>query len=250
MVVKPPSSATSRGEIPSRCSSVTVCGSRVFSPGLPTCDAAGRIRSAGAALGVRGDLRDLRDVSELVGLAELALADRPGVGIGERDQPVGDLLAANTLPDLVGDLLAAVGELVELGGRPELGLRAASAGLALAVAARRRASLTDCSSSCPVCSVSASTSAFASPERRRIVLEVARSLRPIERERSRTVVLAAPIFEASLRPSRASERTPCDARPAVGYLMSASITVESILIARALKRRSRTAASINALVAR
>ena len=52
-----------------------------------------------------------------------------------------------------------------------------------------------------------------------------------------------------MRPSRASERTPCEARPAsVGYLMSASTTVESILTARARKRRSRTAASISSLV--
>ena len=38
-------------------------------------------QSACAALGVRRDLGDLRDVAELVGLAELALADRPRVGV-------------------------------------------------------------------------------------------------------------------------------------------------------------------------
>jgi len=42
--VNPPSSATSRGESPSCLSSLMVCGSSVFSPGLPGSDAAGRIR--------------------------------------------------------------------------------------------------------------------------------------------------------------------------------------------------------------
>jgi hypothetical protein len=41
--VKPPSSATSLGDSPSRCSSVTVCGSNWFSTGLPGSEAAGRI---------------------------------------------------------------------------------------------------------------------------------------------------------------------------------------------------------------
>jgi len=62
-----------------------------------------------------------------LGLAELALADRAGIRIGERDQAVGDLLAANALDDLLGDLFAAIGELVEPGGCPQLGLRAAPA---------------------------------------------------------------------------------------------------------------------------
>ena len=78
---------------------------------------------------------------------------------------------------------------------------------------------------------------------------MARSLRPIERERSRTRILVSPSLAASLRPSLASALTPCEAKPAsVGYLMSASITVKSILTARARKRRSQTAASINVLV--
>jgi len=42
--VNPPSSATSRGASPSALSSLTVCGSSVFSPGLPGSDAAGKIR--------------------------------------------------------------------------------------------------------------------------------------------------------------------------------------------------------------
>jgi hypothetical protein len=56
-------------------------------------------------------------------------------------------------------------------------------------------------------------------------------------------------FAVSLRPSRASAFTPCAASPAsVGYVMSASITVESILTARQRKRRSRTAAQISSRV--
>jgi hypothetical protein len=66
----------------------------------------------------------------------------------------------------------------------------------------------------PVCAVSASTSAFASPERRRIERVNARSLRPIDRDRSLTAVRFSLIFTASLRPSRASARTPAPASPA------------------------------------
>jgi hypothetical protein len=46
---------------------------------------------AGARAGVLGHLADLSDVPELGRLAELALADRPRIRIGDRHQPVGDL---------------------------------------------------------------------------------------------------------------------------------------------------------------
>ena len=64
--------------------------------GLP--GAAGRRQDEppGAPAGVLGHLADLGDVAELVRLAELALADRPRVGVGDRDEPVGDLLAARS----------------------------------------------------------------------------------------------------------------------------------------------------------
>jgi len=121
--------------------------------------------------------------------------------------------------------------------------------LALALAAIRLASLTVRCSSAPVCSVSSSTSALASPERRRIVREIARSLRPIERERSLTAVFGSPTLAASFLPARASARTPCAARPAsVRYLTSASITVALILAARGRKRCSRLALAISSLV--
>jgi hypothetical protein len=102
------------------------------------------------------------------------------------------------------------------------------------------------SSSSPVCAVSFSTSSLASPERRRTVRVIARSLRPIDRERSRTRLCFSPISRASLRPSRASTLTPLAARPeSVGYFTSASITVESIRTARGRNRFSRVAFTIN-----
>jgi hypothetical protein len=71
----------------------------------------------------------------------------------------------------------------------------------------------DCSNSFPVFEVSASTSDFASPERRRIVRVIARSVRPIDRERSRTRRFCSLTNFASLRPSRASALTPSEASP-------------------------------------
>jgi hypothetical protein len=119
----------------------------------------------------------------------------------------------------------------------------------LATAASRRVSVTERSNGSPVCAVSDSTSAFASPERRRIVRPIARNRRPIARERSRTRAFFSPTSAASLRPSRASARTPSEASPeSVGYLMSASTTVESIRTARGRNRFSRVALTINARV--
>jgi hypothetical protein len=54
----------------------------------------------------------LGDVAELGRFAELALADWAHVGVCERDEPVGDLLAGDAAADLLGDLGAAVGELL------------------------------------------------------------------------------------------------------------------------------------------
>ena len=85
-------------------------------------------QAARAAAGVLADLCQLNDVAELGRLAQLALADRPCVGIGHRHQPVGDLLPGQPLADLPGDLCRAVGELVDPACSSELGLRAAAAG--------------------------------------------------------------------------------------------------------------------------
>src|SRR6185295_6435982 len=70
---------------------------------------------------------ELEDVAELVAFAELALADRARVGIGERDEPVGDLLASHTLTDLTLDLLGPVGEPLQASCASELALGAATA---------------------------------------------------------------------------------------------------------------------------
>src|SRR5712691_11468741 len=82
---------------------------------------------AGAFAGVLAHLADLRDIPELGRLAELALADRPGVRVRERHQPVGYLQPSRTTVDLLADLLAAADELFELFGRPQLDSRATAA---------------------------------------------------------------------------------------------------------------------------
>ena len=151
--------------------------------------------------------------------------------------------------DLLGDLLAAIRELLELRCRFELRFRAPATGRRRAIAASRLVSLIELSNSFPVCSVNRSTSDFASPERRRIVRVTARSVRPINLERSRTRRFCSPTNFASFLPSRASARTPCAARSAsVGYFTSASITVESIRTALARNRFDLVASTINARV--
>src|SRR5215207_4966157 len=61
-------------------------------------------QAACAAPRVLADLGELDHVAELGRRPELALADRPGVGIGHRNEPVGDLLAGKALTDLPGHL--------------------------------------------------------------------------------------------------------------------------------------------------
>jgi hypothetical protein len=53
---------------------------------------------------VLGDLGELDDVAKLGRLAQLALADRARVGVGQRHQPVGDLLPRQPLCDLLGPI--------------------------------------------------------------------------------------------------------------------------------------------------
>src|SRR5438132_2176596 len=75
-----------------------------------------------ATLGVLRDLADLDDVSELVGLAELALADRAGIGVEHRHQPLCDRLPRDPLLDLRRDALGAVRELLKARDRLKLAL--------------------------------------------------------------------------------------------------------------------------------
>jgi len=85
---------------------------------------------AGHSRGRRGgwwrDLGDLHHIAELVGLAELALADRAGIGVGQGHQPVGDRFAPRPLLDLGGDALAMVGQLRKPPRGTKLGLGAAT----------------------------------------------------------------------------------------------------------------------------
>ena len=120
---KPPSSASSRGRRFRRSSSAAVLGSRSGSLGEPIWLAAGTIRPRAPRRVFSQQLGELDDVAELGRRAQLALADRPGVGIGHGDQPVGDLLARQPLTDLACDDAGAVGQL-----RPDAGRRRACAG--------------------------------------------------------------------------------------------------------------------------
>src|SRR4029450_12802941 len=83
--------------------------------------------AARAAAGVLGDLGELEDVAELGRRAQLALADWARVGIEQRHQPVGDLLAGQALVDLARDLLGAIDELVETARGGQLGPGTAAA---------------------------------------------------------------------------------------------------------------------------
>src|ERR1017187_5467823 len=63
----------------------------------------GQDEPARAVLGALGDLADLCHIAKFVGLAELALADRPRVRVEHRDQPVRDWLAGEAQLDLRDD---------------------------------------------------------------------------------------------------------------------------------------------------
>ena len=82
-----------RGRIPSRAARQQFRAAACSRPGCRSATGPGRTSPLAPRLGVLGHLRDLRDVPELVRLAELALADRPRVRVGERHDPVLDRLA-------------------------------------------------------------------------------------------------------------------------------------------------------------
>ena len=219
--------------------------SRAAACSRPGCPARSRRQDqpARAAPGVLGHLGQLRHVPELVRLAELALADRSRVRVGERDEPVFDRLARHALLDLPGDLLAAVGQLLEPRRRASFAFAPRPRARRRAIAASRRVSVIERSSSSPVCAVSSAPRPSPRPCADGSCASIARSRAA---HRPRTIphprASARPTSAASLLPSRASARTPCAASPAsVGYFTSASITVESIRTARARKRFSRVA---------
>jgi hypothetical protein len=80
-----------------------------------------------------------------------------------------------------------------------------------ACAASRRASRADLAICAPAAELSSITRCLASPVRRASVLEIWRTVRPTQRERSRTLAVAPLTRPASLRPSRASALVPCSA---------------------------------------
>jgi hypothetical protein len=77
-----------------------VSGSSVLSRGLPGAVDAGRMNPRAPRRVFCVTLADLKYVAELVGLAELALADRASVRVEHRHQPVGDGLAFDPQLDL------------------------------------------------------------------------------------------------------------------------------------------------------
>src|SRR5947208_1293435 len=72
--------------------------------------------------GVLRDLANLKHVAELVGLAELALADRTGVGVEHGHQSICDRLPGDPQLDLRRDALGPVCELFQPRDRAKLAL--------------------------------------------------------------------------------------------------------------------------------
>ena len=224
-------------------------GSSVFSAGLPDAVDPGRISPRAPRLVFSVTSASWVTYPNSFGLPSLPL--RIGRASGSASDTIRSLIGspATRLAICCATLSQRSANSSSFAAAPSFALAPRPRALRLATAASRRASPTDRSNSSPVCAVSSSTSVLASPERRRIVRPIARNLRPSARERSRTRAFFSPIIRASLRPSRASARTPCDASPAsVGYFTSASTTVESTLTARGRNRFSRVALTINARV--
>jgi hypothetical protein len=102
-------------------------GQRLVLGRVPGRVAGGEDEPARSLAGVLGHLADLRDVPELGRFAELAFADRPGVRVGDRHQPVGDLDPADAAVDLLGHPPAARRQLFQPPGSRELGAGSATA---------------------------------------------------------------------------------------------------------------------------
>ena len=100
--------SSSRGLSASCCSSCTVVASGSFSPGLPGAEAGATMqpRAPGFLVGVTSASCSTEPSS--VGRPSLALADRPGSGVEQREEAILDRLAGQTLADLRDHLLAAL----------------------------------------------------------------------------------------------------------------------------------------------
>jgi hypothetical protein len=173
--------------------------------------------AAGAATGVGGDLSDLHHIAELVGLAQLALADRASVRVGQRHQPVSDLLATGSLLDLGDDALATVSELLQLLSGAQLGPGAAPTRGRACLGGQRPRLPDRTSHRLPGLGIELQDllHALAGPPAQGL------GDRPHQladrRERSTTRLVWPRSRPASLRPWRASARAPCQAStPSVG----------------------------------
>ena len=147
-------------------------GQQVGLVGRADLGGGGDDQAARAAAGVLAQLGELDDVAELGRRAQLALADRPGVGIGHGDQPVGDLLARQPLTDLARDLAGALGQLLQTPAAASLRRAPRPRARARRCAASRRASRTDRSSQ--------RAGLAGQPQRGRLALAGARRHRPVE----------------------------------------------------------------------
>jgi hypothetical protein len=136
--MNPPSSMISLSVMSSFASSSAVAVSSVFSAGFPISLLGGRMNPRAPFLVFGGDLAELVDVPEFVGFAELALANRTGVGVPEGHEPVLDRLAGDALGDLLDHLRAAIRELLQCCGG--LQLRAGATATSSTASPTRRSS--------------------------------------------------------------------------------------------------------------
>src|SRR5512132_1308548 len=205
--------------------------------------------AAGAASGVGGDLSDLGDVAELVGLPSLPL--RIGRASGSLSDTNRSLIfsprsrcwiwVATRWQRPANSSSCRAARSLDRAPRPRAAARA--------WAASARASRIERAITRPALAFNANTSSVLRPVRRASVLEIPRTVLPICRDRSTTRTACPRSRPASLRPSRASARAPCQASTAsVGYRISASTTVESIRTARTANRVSRWALPITTRV--
>ncbi len=110
-----------------------------------------------------------------------------------------------------GDLLAPASQLFELGGGAQLGSCARPRAALRAWAASPRASRAERAILAPARELSSITWSLAWPVRRESVREIAHTVRPTERDRSRTRAALPLTIAESLRPSLASARVPASA---------------------------------------
>src|SRR5215510_12296395 len=252
LAVKPRSKTASGGLKSRAMTSATVSLSKESSGVLPTPTLGGSSRASGATPGVGAELGELVHLPELGRLRPLALPDRTGLGVEERDQAIGDLFAGEALADLLYHLAAQPDHLLQLGDssvglawQAETDGPRCQPGLdeqASCLAQRGFGQLRDLFGQALNLLLGLSCAPSQAAVQRRIRLLAARL-------RSRTRLVRPGILACTLRAARASTLTASTASPeSVGWRMSASCTVESQRMARTLKPRSLTASWITSRV--